>query len=453
MIGSGPAGAILTAELSQYGVKTLLVEGGSRPGTQEKPGYGMYPAQQTRFQGLGGTSNLWDGTCPRLLPIDFSDHHSNGVDGNHWPVSYNELMPYYLKAEKELRVYGMQDAYTAPRNHPYPISPPVDFKNTATFRVFNEAGISVVIEPKSGINGIRILNTHIPKIEDSPHSTILNNHKVVHIVSGPNGQITELKALNSNNNIISITAKNYVLACGGVEIPRLLLASRSRHWPNGIGNNYDNVGRYFHEHLWLPLSTASVDLDEQYASSLNKEGVIWQHTEQLKKEGLGDCYFECKISTPKQTNQKKYKATVRITAMLGMEPRATNRVVLDEDDLDPWGLPTALVNADLSTRDLSSIDRMSAISTQMLRQIGATSINTRDTRHGTSWTRWTHHHMGTCRMGNNSRTAVVDANLKVHGTRNLYIAGSACFVTPGANGPTLLLSALALRLADHLRQT
>ncbi len=128
-----------------------------------------------------------------------------------------------------------------------------------------------------------------------------------------------------------------------------------------------------------------------------------------------------------------------------MKPSATNRVVLSEKYKDCFGLPAADVVIAMSNYERKTWHHIKKIGRRVFTELRVESFEL-----GSGEGVWIEHHMGTCRMGDDPETSVVDRNLKVHGTENLYVTGSAPFVTAGVNGPTLLLTALSLRLSDHL---
>jgi choline dehydrogenase-like flavoprotein len=134
---------------------------------------------------------------------------------------------------------------------------------------------------------------------------------------------------------------------------------------------------------------------------------------------------------------------LRISASPEMPPFPENRVTLDSQVKDYFGNPAVNLHLNESEKER----RVAQQATQVIRQIYA-DLNAEQVRELDRG--WSHHHMGTCRMGSNPKTSVVDRALRVHGTSNLFVAGSSVFVTSGSANPTLTLTALSLRLADYL---
>ena len=128
-----------------------------------------------------------------------------------------------------------------------------------------------------------------------------------------------------------------------------------------------------------------------------------------------------------------------------MKPCPENRVTLDSEVKDYFGNPVANLFLNESQEDVMTVERARPIVRKIYADLGAENLEELPRNF------WARHHMGTCRMGDNPRTSVVDRNLQVHGTSNLFVAGSSAFVTSGTAHPTLTLTALSLRLWDHLR--
>jgi len=448
IVGSGPAGAILAAELVQHNVRTLLLEGGPIQASRSAPLGNLdgnpisraastpYPVDETRFFGKGGTSNLWDARCPRLQPFDFSAKNPYVPADAPWPITYDDIEPYYQKAERELSIGGAESTrYSPPRRAGFPF-PPVDASPpTCLLELMRRYGWSAEVVPQS--RAPRVAETHLPRISSSPFGKLVPNAKVVSIATDPGGRVAGLTARMPDGAAQAFRARLYVLACGGTETPRLLLLSRTSEFPMGIGNESEQVGRHFMEHLALEVGTINVPSTSACTSQEYEGAICWQVYDEFKSLGLGGVILEFGLAPS--------DSKLNIRAVLEMKPSATNRVVLSEKDSDALGAPLAEVIVTVSDDERRTWQHARSVGARI-----ANNMGTRRIEQGNGQFGWAHHHIGTCRMGRDPRTSVVDKDLRVHGTSNLYIAGSAAFVTAGVGSPTLLLTALSLRLADHL---
>jgi choline dehydrogenase-like flavoprotein len=453
IVGSGPAGAILACELVRRGVKTVLLEGGGIPSSSQvnRGSYSNnlnsvsktidYPIDSTRFFGDGGTSNLWGGECPRFQPLDFEPTNLYVQGEATWPMTYESIEPYYQKAEQELYVHGGQPTqYSPPRSKSYSLGPMPRQSISAMKEILGNEGWVVEHSPRSsskGEPGVRVAQTHLPRFLSSSNGRFVRGARVTRLITGPAGKITGLQTQNLNHETKAIHARFYVLACGGIETPRILLLSKSSEFPRGVGNQSDLVGRYFMEHLAVSVGSAILKKNGTGFGVDPEEAISWQFYRDFKSRGLGGAIFEFQFSPT--------GATLGISVVIEMKPSSANRVVLSAKGRDYFGLPTAAVRLSISDNERKTWEHVKKVADKIFSSLDAEGV-----RFGKGEFQWTHHHMGTCRMGNDSRASVVDKHLRVHGVENLYIAGSAPLVTCGVGSPTLLISALSLRLADRL---
>ena len=471
ILGSGPAGAVLAGVLVGRGIKTLLVESGpdgaSRPTATwvgELDAYGssgelIYPVATTRFRGAGGTTNLWTGNCPRLHPLDFEPNAYTPA-GAPWPIRYHDLEPYYVRAEEELSVRGMPaPPFAPPRNAPFPRPLTVETPNLRRLLQRSQMEIALQQLPLSDWHGrpLNIAESHLPSFSASPHGTLVCGATATRILCDADGQITgvELQAIGESQR--TVRARVYVLACGGIETARLLLLSRSPRFPDGLGNHSDLVGRCFMDHpavvigrgtvrgLWNPLSPVEKGYSEQFVAEAKYQGFGGIRFRLVAHRDPLDFNWRSPLQIVWDGARVVQQINIEVKAQIEMEPSPANRLTLIESHRDAFGNPGVILTLRFTEKDRQTIRYSEKIVRQVLTQLGAENV---DVAVGVRY--WDHHHMGTCRMGDDPRTSVVDRNLKVHGVDNLYVAGSAPFVTGSVSNPTLTIVALSLRMADHL---
>jgi choline dehydrogenase-like flavoprotein len=162
-----------------------------------------------------------------------------------------------------------------------------------------------------------------------------------------------------------------------------------------------------------------------------------QFYDEFKQRGLGGIILDFRGGSRSDDE-------LIISAIVEMLPSAANRVTLAQGLEDYFGNPGVDLSLHFDEKELETMEEASALIERIYADLGA-----KDVRKATEL-RWSHHHMGCCRMGDNPQTSVTDRNLRVHDTSNLYLAGSAVFVTSGASNPTLAITALSHRLGDHL---
>jgi choline dehydrogenase-like flavoprotein len=473
IIGSGPAGTILGRELVARGVRTLIVESGSgflqwllnrrlrSLATYEFTGDTNYPLKNTKARILGGNSNFWTGRCERLHQSDF-DRHPYTPPENPWPVTYDELAPFYESAENLFRVRGGKRSEYAPRrngNLPLPPKPDISYLKS----LFKQAGVVVddspTATPSKAIRFFKVQKEILPDFLSSPSATLVTGLTATRLLPDSNGRLVgaELHTLSGEKKIAR--AKIYVVACGGIETPRLLLLSRSEQFSRGIGNAHDMVGRGFNEH---PSVNFYGKIPHELGTLMptNKIGRSHQFYSDFRSEGLGSILpvfrqswilphhtMEFKLSNIprniRSTLSRLLMATLYIGVTIEQKISTDNRVTLSDRKKDIFGNPIAHLVFNYCDEDLMLLNRCRDFVRNIYGRLGAADIF--ETEVG-----WSRHHQGTCRMGDNPANSVIDRNLRVHECSNLYVCGSEVFVTGGAMQPLLSIAAFSLRLGEHL---
>lgn len=506
IVGAGPAGITVALELLGTGARICILEsGGNEPGEVrsglvggESTGYPYVSLRHVNRRALGGTSHCWElwHACP-LDRVDFDERPD--VPGSGWPFDRGALVPFYRRAE--------QLCGASPFD--YPEDPESDESVAAHLPV--ESGSLV-------LRSIQIVpNTfggHAERLAASEGVRILL-HAVVDelIVDGEGGPITSIRALTGPDRYINVQARQFVLAAGGIETPRiLLLNNRSR--PRGIGNEHDLVGRYFMEHpaarsgTIVPSTSTLLEQEELYYvpgtlygdadGRVPSRTVLTLDERVLHREGLLNVAFlleaqtrafatsgtraigtfgRAVVSRPLVPHLVRHGTAVlrdslavsRTAARRVMrrpvdpevlvmrvqaeqEPRPDSRVTLGRRR-DAFGRPLPRLDWRLSQLDTRSIRRAQEVVDQTLAGAG---IGVVEDKLGTETAPvlfyGLYHHLGTTRMHRDPKQGVVDPDSRVHAVPNLFVAGSSVFPTAGWANPTLTIVALAIRLADHLKR-
>lgn len=474
VIGSGPTGTILGKSLVENGLRTVILEAGSslvnwltdarikQYADFESTGNAEYPEKHTKASLLGGTANFWTGRCERLHPSDLEPHPYTPPE-NPWPITYADLDPYYEQAERIMRVRGSsrRSRFSPPRKTPLPLPQNKDnsFLTTLLGNVGVEVDDSPTAIPSRSIRFFKFQKEILPSFAASPNLALVTGAVVRRLVSNADKVIVGAEVESFAGTKKVVRARVYVLAAGGIGAPRLLLLSRSEHHPNGIGNAYGRVGRGFNEH---PAVNFYAQIPHQWKTlyPLSKIARTHQFYNTYRAEGLGSIMpvfrqswilphhnMPLKIShIPRNAlaiAQRFLHATFYMGVVIEMKISDSNRVTLSTKKTDPFGDPLARVHCDYADEDLALLERSRALVRDIYAKVGAHGI------HEAQIT-FSRHLQGTCRMGTNPRTSVVDPDLRVHDSPNLYISGSEVFVTGGAMQPTLTIAALAFRLAEHL---
>lgn len=500
IVGAGPAGITIARSLAKENINICLLESGGFERDQntqslykgEVIGFPYYPLETTRLRYFGGTTGHWGGACWPLEENEFQQREWIQYSG--WPFSRKELDPHYIKAQSacELGPFNYDANYWSEEGD-QPTLPLVNsrlvtrlYQNSPPTRF----GTRYREEIDKADNISAILYANVTKIErDNINQTI-----------------RKVTATTLEGKSLPVTARIFVIATGGLENPRLLLL-------NDIGNQNDLVGRFFMEHIGLPPTTTllipkhvstlfyirtSIDGTDIRAGLslrpevLEKERILntWigLRVESTPESRLADSWDIIKSSIRKGELPDKFSKHVRIMYRnmrkiygdmlhgkddpdelvafhLGQQseqsPNPLSRVTLS-DQLDELGQRKMRLDWRLTEFDYRSIRRTQEIAAAEIGKsdLGRMKISTpeetdvwEDPKRISElvFPRGAYHHMGTTRMHKDPKYGVVDENCRVHGIKNLYIAGSSVFPTCGYVNPTLTIVALAYRLADHLR--
>jgi len=473
IIGSGPAGSVLGSALAGRGARVLMLESGRglhawltdrrirSLARYDFTGDTDYPLSRTTSRLLGGNSNFWTGRCERFHPSDFEPHAYTPAE-NPWPITYADLDPYYDQAEQLFRVRGgPRSGFSPPRRGPLPLPPSADI----SFLKHLGAALGVTFEesatatPTKTLRIFKVQREILPAFLASERTTLVTGANVTRLLAGPDRCIVgaEVKGFDGTTKVAR--ARYFVVSCGGIESPRLLLLSSSEQFPNGVGNTYDMVGRGFNEHPNVSF-TGTIPHSWGTMVPTNKVARTHQHYSAFRGEGLGSVFPVMRQAWVLPNHIAKFRLAnlprnilnglgrvVRAPLFIGagteMSISRANRVTLSQTRTDLFGSPIAHLIMNYSEEDRQLLDRARGLLRGWLSRLQVGSVRELEVA-------WSRHHQGACRMGRSPATSVVDANLKVHEAPNLYVCGSEVFVTGGAMQPSLTIAALALRLADHL---
>jgi choline dehydrogenase-like flavoprotein len=254
------------------------------------------------------------------------------------------------------------------------------------------------------------------------------------VITDNTGSVTGIRVQSIDGASKTVVAKHYVIAGGAVESTRLLMLSNNHSFPDGIGNHANHLGRYFMEH---PFKSYRADIPGMQAGNRWLLGRTYQYCKPLKQRGLGGVLLGFYIS-PKEPGH------IKIALGIEMAPDRYNQINLSTKKVDAFGNPGANLHLNFSEQDQRLWDAGEEIVFDIFKRLQSGEISKRESLH------WSHHHMGGTRMSKLAEDGVVDKNLRVHGTDNLYVLSSSVFVTAGVANPTLTIAALAHRLSEHI---
>ena len=497
IVGGGIAGLLLAHALLDSQSQILLLESGGLGDEQatqaltdaEISGWPYKATRDGRFRVLGGSSTRWGGQLLPLTPNDFARRPH--VPGSGWPIDGTALEPYLQRIEALMGVNHLpyDDRLNTVLQH---AAPPLPESSAWQLRYSKWA-------PFSKRNLAQSLGAGLAR---HPRVRVVLHANVTSLDRDDLGQITALQARSLGGRCCTAEARQLVLCCGTVETVRLLLATATTD-RQAIGNHSGLLGRYFHDHLSLPITQMSgaarafalrsfapwyrggtrhslkLETNSQWQrrqgclgtmahlvfSSPEGSAIAWarQHLQgrQCPQPGpapsvpwrslLRDGADLLELSLRRAVQRRRWSpraADVHLTIDCEQAPSHLSCITLS-DRCNSLGEPLAKVSWHWGEHEHHTIEQVAALLDRQWRRWGLGRLSLPP-----NWQASIHdtlHPMGGTRMSHEPGQGVVDASLRVHGTSNLYLASCSVFPTGGSSNPTLTLMALCLRLADHLR--
>ncbi len=428
----------------------------------------------------GGTTNHWGGWSLRFKPEDFELKSRTGI-GADWPITYDELSSYYTQAEYLLGIEGDSDDDDPPRygqNYPFAAAP-YTLNDMPIIEAFKKLGISYSHMPLARHGGKCVttgtcrycpVNARysaafdLAELEKEYGSRLVirTESPVLHIVMDGKKQAVGVRYSNRKTGLNGSMEGDTVVICSGtVESTKLLLASANTDWSEGIGNDSGHVGRHLVGHPLISAAGTRQGNPDKTEQELGFITLACRHfdTPRYQKDGKmllarvedsGNTFLEQEILS----NVSRAKINTKMASSMKFEFYASieqfespeNSVRLGGANADKFGLPGTIMNFSVNEITRKVLQTHAQNLMRILKAAGCKEDSIKISLGGTTGS----HVSSTCRMSGSDTDGVVDKNLRVHGTDNLYVCSNAVFPNVTATNPTLTLGALAVRLAEHI---
>ncbi len=529
VIGSGAAGGVLARELSRAGFEVVVLEqgpwrkagdfthdefsvlfqnemtGGTGPAHPQSfraserddavVATGIPPALYART--VGGSSVHYSGNFWRMHPLDFDERSRIGAIAGtgfaDWPLSYDELEPYYTRVDWEIGVSGAPGPFDPPRSRPYPMPPlPVKSSGALFERGARQLGLhpqaapmAILSQPFNGRPACihcgfclgfgcetdaksSTLATMIPEAIATGNCELRPESTVYELKTGADGRVNDVSYFDADGTMQGQRCKAVVLAANGAETPRLLLLSASPQHPDGLGNSSGLVGKYLmfnghgaaHGVFEHPLneykSVQCTRIVHDFYDTDPHRGFYGGGGLDARPFLHSYPIFFAMAAIPPDVPRwgPEYKdwlsyAFTRNMSILGSTtslPLESNNVTLDPDTNDRFGLPALRITYRDHPDDLAMVGFLQDRAVEIFEAAGARKIWRDPVVPQTLGA----HLLGTCRMGDDPGTSVVDRYHRSHDVQNLFICDGSSFVTSGRGQPTMTIQALAFRAAGHI---
>ncbi|MCC6889735.1 MAG: GMC family oxidoreductase [Hyphomicrobiales bacterium] len=508
VIGAGPAGSIFADVLTRAGKKVVVLEFGPDWQNEQLISseiWGRRIKHAPRFQlagrnnpghgsnagwGTGGSMLHWFANFPRLMPNDFrvKSQYGKGLD---WPISYEDLSPYYDRIAAEIGVSG--DASAERRWHPiakdYPMPPLKSFRHGDIFvDAFKKHGIPVAPMP-TGVNSTEYKGRpaciydgwcHVGcpiGAHAIPQFTHLREARAKGAELRPFSYVTRVLTNAAGDRVTGVEyydakkeqhvqpASAVVIAAYSAETPRLLLNSRTDKHPNGLSNRNGLVGKYLMCHSGANVWAL---FDEDVQNHMGTTATSWMSYEHYDKrrpkKGFGSAWYLFGAAMKPNANiagarpdlfglalsdymKRAVKGLARVNVYGEVMPNAENRVELSPEK-DAFGLPIARI---IHAYDQDAIDLYNNSRDEAFEIVKAT--NPKEVWKGGGPVPGTIHLLGGTIMGTDASNSVTNSYGQTHELANLFLAGGGLFPTEGSVNPTNTLMAVSLRSAEHMAKT
>ena len=444
---------------------------------------------------VGGSSLHYTANFWRFHEIDFVERSALGaISGTgfaDWPITYADLEPYYTKVEWEIGVSGLAgvNPFDPPRSRPYPMPPlPVKSSGVLFERGARKLGLHPVPAPMA-INSqpyrgrsacvhcgfchgfacearakASSLTTVIPEAEATGRCEVRTESYVFRIETGSQGRATGVSYFDGERRERFQRARAVVVCANGAETPRLLLMSASARFPHGLANSSGVVGKY----LMFNTNTRALGV---FAHELNEYKSV-QVTRILhdfydadpKRGHYGGGGLDARIGPQPTTwairtategpawgsefkaRLREFPRSMQVACHGTSLPVESNNITLDPDLKDAWGLPAIRVTYKDHPDDLATARFLQDRGAEVLEAAGAQRVTRAPVTPQTSSV----HLLGTCRMGDDPASSVIDKYHRSHDVPNLFVCDGSSLVTSGRGQPTMTIQALAFRAGEQI---
>jgi len=549
VVGSGAGGGMATKILSDAGLKIALVEAGpyfdpANPdqmtqmkwpwesprrgsGTTRAFGdfhmsYGHWKVEgepytiekETNFRWwrsrmLGGRTNHWGRISLRFGPKDFKSKDYDGL-GENWPISYDDIKPYYDKLDKLIGVFGTKEnIFNEPDGFFLP-PPKPRLHELFYIKGARKSGVTV-IPSRLSILTKRINNTRgvcfycgqcdrscsayadfsssscyvIPSLKGGMVD-LYTNSMVVEVKTDKNGRATGVSYINKENGReYSIRGKVVVLAASACSSARILLNSKSKAHPDGLGNSSNLIGKYLHDSTGTGRSVFIPDLINR--KIYNEDGVGGMHVYSpwwldnkkldfprgyhieisrsftMPEYGFGynpnelNRFFGLKVGgygdKLREDVKKYYGSTIGLSGRGEAIPRKDNYCEIDPDTKDKWGIPVLKFRYKWSDYEIKQVKHMHDTFEELAHNMGGIALGNKPTKeqnYGISAPGEIIHEVGTTRMGDDPYNSVVNKYERLHDVDNVYVVDGGPFVSQADKNPTWTIMALSWRTSEYI---
>jgi len=450
---------------------------------------------------VGGRTNHWGRIALRFAPVDFKSRSTDGM-GDDWPLSYDDIAPYYDKVESFIGVYGTKENVASAPNGIFQTPPKPRCTDLFVKNVCDKLNITCIpgraaLITKS-LNGRRPCHycgqcgrgcvtasnfsssqVMIPPAQATGRLTMIPNAMAREITVGKDGKADSVLYIDKTSKTVKrINAKAFVVAASACESARLLLNSRSASFSDGLANSSGAVGRYLTDTVgssgfgYFPQLEKMTPHNHDGAGTPHMYIPWWKFNRKNEflrgyhvefgggpgMPGVGDFEgvaerYEGYGTSYKERCKKMYGTFIGFAGRGEMIPNERSYCDLDPSVVDKWGIPVLRFHWQWGDNEIKMAKDMQETFQQIVESGGGTYFGVStgsDNPFGIAAGGEIIHEIGTARMGSNAKTSVLNQYCQAHDVKNLFVTDGAPFVTNADKNPTLTIMALSWRASEYL---
>ena len=528
VIGSGASGGMAAWNLTRQGIDVLMLDAGDRFDragfwthvtpweARERRARGespprffldvadqpyLTPAERpfelTRVWGVGGKTNVWGRVSLRYAELDFRSADRDGWEIP-WPVSYDDISPYYDRVEELIGVCGGDDDSDSLPGSRFLQPPPAPRCGERLLaRAAASLGMPVVAgrranmtrptlgfppchycgKCESGCDSGSFFNSAdhlIPFALETGRLELRTNAVAGRILTDDRGLASGVQYFERTTGREHVVrGRVVVVGASCVDTTRVLLNSKSDRHPNGLGNGSDVIGRFLCEQIrlnvggWLPALYGTPTRNDRGIGGAHIYMPRFNHRDGHRRDylrGFGMQFWNTGCNPDgaapgsptipgfgaelKREIKRRYPAWFEIHPFGEVLPYAHNRITVDEGETDRYGVPLARIDYRIGDNERKMAEHMADAVEELVKAAGGELVDYR--RLDLAPAGSAIHEHGTCRMGDDPRRSALDAFNRMHEARNVFVVDGSAFATASEKNPTLTILALSWRATDHL---
>ena len=487
VIGSGAGGGTVANELAQRGIDVVCLEAGNRLTLADVVNDAAVMDQKMGWHDkrlgvptwlcktVGGTTMRWSGVTPRFRDFEFRARSTYGaLEGTSlidWPLTLDEILPYYVKAEAKMGISGTHGT-------------PPSFE-TSNYKVLKAGGKRVgyrqITSERTAINSVArdgrpacqqigfcwsgcavgakwsTLYTEVPKAEATGHFELRTGAMAVKVKHDKNGKVRSVIYADADGELREQKARLVCVAGNVVETTRLLHNSQSTLFPDGLGNSSGHLGRNYMRHV-MSLTLAIMPGPVNFHRGTRQSGLILDEQRHDDSRGFAGGYIiETAADQPygiaglvggwgqEAADYLENYSHIAGCWITGEDPpEADNRITFHDSERDAYGLPVPVLAYRDHPNSVAMQEHAKRQCESIYESLGGKQMITRVGVGGGC------HNMGVARMSERPADGVTNRWGRLHDMPNLFVSDGSLFTTSAAPNPTMTIVALAIRQAEHI---